>query len=305
MTTDPFETLREPIAPVAPRSSFTNELRRRIASQLGLAPKETPVPEVREYTPARLHSMTPYLSCLDAHAAIEWYQRVFDAVLLGDPIIMDDGSVGHAELRVGDSVFMMAGEFPAENHFSPDTLGGSSAAFQLYVPDADETYERAVANGATALRPLAENHGARQGTIRDPFGHRWFICTALEADDIPVENAPGRRFGDVGYITLQVPDGPRARRFYQALFGWTVETGHEPESFHISSITPPSGIHGLQSEPEVRLFFRVDDIGSAAAKVRELGGEVLTVADYDSGGNAECVDDQGLRFDLFRPRPGY
>ena len=55
----------------------------------------------------------------------------------------------------------------------------------------------------------------------------------------------------------------------------------------------------------MRLFFRVDDIESAAARVRELGGEVLSVTDYDSGGNAECVDDQGLRFDLFRPRPGY
>jgi len=55
----------------------------------------------------------------------------------------------------------------------------------------------------------------------------------------------------------------------------------------------------------VRLYFRVDDIEAAAAKVRELGGQVLSVADYESGGNAECVDDQGLRFDLFRPRPGY
>jgi uncharacterized glyoxalase superfamily protein PhnB len=302
---DPFEALREPTAPVAPRASFARELRRRIANQLGLAPKESHVPEIREYTPARLHSMTPYLSCLDAHAAIEWYQTVFDAVLLSDPIIMDDGSVGHAELRVGDSVFMLAGEHSAESHLSPQTLGGSSAAFQLYVPDADETYGRAVANGATALRPLAENYGARQGTIRDPFGHRWFICTALQPDDLPVEDTPGRRMGDVGYITLMVPDGERARRFYEALFGWSVRDGHEPGSFHIASITPPAGIAGSQDTADVRLYFRVDDIESAVAKVRELGGEVLAVSDYESGGNAECVDDQGLRFDLFRPRPGY
>jgi len=102
-----------------------------------------------------------------------------------------------------------------------------------------------------------------------------------------------------------VPDGDRARRFYEALFGWTLSVGHEPDSFHISSITPASGIHGGQEQTDVRLFFRVDDIETAAARVRELGGEVLTVTDYDSGGNAECVDDQGLRFDLFRPRPGY
>ena len=306
MTSDPFEILHEPIAPVAPRHVFTAELKRRIAEQLGVTPERKPVLEVREYTPARLHSMTPYLSCLDAAAAIDWYQTVFDAVLLGDPIIMDDGRVGHAELRVGDSVFMMAGEYPEENHLSPETLGGSTAAFQLYVPDADDTYERAVANGATALRPLAENYGARQGTIRDPFGHRWFICTALQADDVPIEDAPGRRLGDVGYVTLEVPDGERARRFYEALFGWTLNASGEPGSFHISSITPPAGIHGsAESEPDVHLYFRVDDIETVAARVRELGGEVLSMTSYDSGGNAECVDDQGLRFELFRPRAGY
>ena len=303
--TDPFEMLREPIAPIAPRRSFASQLRRRIATQLGVPHTEGHVPEVREYTPARLHSMVPYLCCSPADEAIEWYRTVFDAQLVGDPIIMPDGHVGHAELRVGDTVFMMADEFADEGHLSPTTLGGTSAAFQLYVPDANETYERAVANGATALRPLAENYDALQGTIRDPFGQRWFICTHLEADDVPVEDYPGRRFGDVGYMTLQVPDGERARRFYEALFGWTFVTGHEPGSFHISSITPPSGIHGGEAHADVRLFVRVDDIETAAARVRELGGEVLTVTDYDSGGNAECVDDQGLRFDLFRPRPGY
>ena len=79
----------------------------------------------------------------------------------------------------------------------------------------------------------------------------------------------------------------------------------EPGSFHISSITPPSGIHSGQDDLEFRVFFRVDDIEATAARVREAGGEVLSVANHDSGGNAECRDDQGLRFDLFRPRAGY
>ena len=102
-----------------------------------------------------------------------------------------------------------------------------------------------------------------------------------------------------------MPDGDRARRFYSALFGWEARDGYQPGSFHISSITPPSGIHGREGEAEVRLYVGVDDIDAAAARVREVGGEVLSVANYESGGNAECVDDQGLRFDLFRPRPGY
>jgi predicted enzyme related to lactoylglutathione lyase len=163
----------------------------------------------------------------------------------------------------------------------------------------------AVAEGAELLRPVEVNYGARSGVIRDPFGHRWFVATAVEADDIPVEDVPGRRFGDVGYLTLEVPDGDRARRFFGELFGWVIDGGYQPGSFHISSITPPAGIHGRDGEPEVRLYFRVEDIEATAARVRELGGQVLAINQYDSGGNAECVDDQGMRFDLFRPRPGY
>jgi len=307
MTTDPFERLREPIAPISPRRTFVDDLRRRVAAELGVDQPEhdSHVLEVREYTPARLHSLTPYLGVLDPAAAIDWYQRVFDARLIDDPIIMDDGRIGHAELRVGDTVFFLAGEFPDEQHFSPETLGGSTVGLLLHVPDADATYERAVANGATALRPISEQYGARQGTLRDPFGQRWFISTHIAVDDVPVEDVPGRRFGDLGYVTLSVPDGEKARRFYGELFGWEFVTGHEPGSFHVSSVTPPSGIHGMQPEPDVRLFFRVDDITATAERVRALGGEVLSVTDYDSGGNAECIDDQGLRFDLFRPRPGY
>jgi uncharacterized glyoxalase superfamily protein PhnB len=306
--TDPFESLAEPPVPLAPRPEFAARLRARVVDALGLTPKPpegAPVPEVREYTPARLHSITPYLSCKDAAAAIAWYQDVFDAQMIGEPIIMDDGRVGHCELRIGDSVFMLAGEFPEEDHLSPETLGGSTVSLMAHVPDADATYARAVERGATALRPIAVNYGARQGTIRDPFGHRWFVATALEPDDVPVEDAPGRRLGDVGYVTLEVPSGARARAFYEQVFGWTFRAGHEPDSFHISSITPPAGVHGGPATPAFRMYYRVDDIEAAAARVRAAGGAVLSLTDYESGGNAECVDDQGLRFDLFRPRAGY
>jgi uncharacterized glyoxalase superfamily protein PhnB len=305
---DPFESLTEPPVPLAPRPEFAARLRARVVDALGLTPKPpegAPMPEVREYTPARLHALTPYLSCRDAAAAIAWYQDVFDAQMVGEPIIMDDGRVGHCELRIGDSVFMLAGEFPEEQHLSPETLGGSTVSLMVHVPDSDAIYARAVERGATALRPIAVNYGARQGTVRDPFGHRWFIATALEPDDVPVEDAPGRRLGDIGYVTLEMPSGARARAFYEQVFGWTCEVGHVPDSFHVSSITPPSGIHGGQETPEFRVYFRVDDVTAVAERVRAAGGKVLSVGDYESGGNAECVDDQGLRFDLIRPRPGY
>jgi len=302
---DPFESLREPIAPMAPRPQFANHLRDRLAVALGIDAEPTKKMEIREYTPARLHSLTPYLACKGADRAIEWYRDVFGASLLGDPVIMDDGHVGHAELRIGDTVFMLADEFPEERHLGPDTLGGSSVALMVHVPDSDRTCRLAVSRGAEQLRPVTVQYGARSGVIRDPFGHRWFVATAVEADDVPVEDVPGRRFGDVGYITFEVPDGDRAQRFFSALFGWDTRGGYQPGSYHVSSITPPSGIHGRDGAPEVRLYFRVDDIETVAARVSELGGQVLSINQYESGANAECVDDQGLRFDLFRPRPGY
>ena len=304
MTTDPFDSLREPNIPLAPRPVFAAELRRRVSLALGTVTQEAaPMPEIREYTPARLHSITPYLATHNPAAAIEWYAEVFGARLLGEPIIMDDGRIGHAELRIGDSVIMLAGEYPAEDHRSPLTLGGSTVALQVHVPDSDATFALAVERGATPLRPVAESYGGRGGVIRDPFGHRWFVATHLHADDAPVEDAPGRRFGDIGYMVLQVPDAARARAFYGALFGWAMhESG---EGFHVESITPPSGISGGHDRPDVMIYFRVDDIETTAQRVRELGGEVLSTASYESGGNAECVDDQGVRFDLFRPRPGY
>ncbi len=313
MPADPFDVLREPLTPLAPRPAFVAELRQRLADRLG--PSQEAVMStnsetshalaVREYTPARLSSLTAYLCCRDAERAIEWYQDVFGARLLGPPIIMDDGHVGHSELRIGDTVFFLADEYPAENVRSPLDLAGNSVSLMVHVPDADTTYQRALDAGARAIRPMGVAHGARVGVIIDPFGHRWFVSTALEADDLPVEDIDGRRFGDIGYLTLRVPDGERARRFYGGLFGWGTEPGHEPGSFHITTVTPPAGISGGAADAGVRLYLRVDDIERTAARVRDLGGQVLSVVDYESGGNAECVDDQGLRFDLFRPKPGY
>ena len=182
--------------------------------------------EVREYTPARLRSLTPYLATHDPAAAIEWYTEVFGAELLGEPIVMDDGRIGHAELRIGDAVLMLAGEFPEENHRSPlDARRQHASRSRCTCPTPTRRTRVAVERGATPLRPIGEHYGARGGVLRDPFGHRWFVQTQLEVDDVPVEDAPGRRFGDIGYVTLRVPDAERAGRFYGALFGWTMHGG--------------------------------------------------------------------------------
>ncbi len=130
--------------------------------------------------PAGYHSVTPYLICKDAAKAIDWYKSAFGAdelYRMGGP----GGVVGHAEIRVGDSILMLADEFPDMNARSPHSFGGSPVSLMLYVNDCDEVFARAVKAGAKVERPLENRfYGDRNGTLVDPFGHTWTIGTHIE-----------------------------------------------------------------------------------------------------------------------------
>jgi PhnB protein len=130
--------------------------------------------------PDGYHSVTPYL-CVDGAArAIEFYKEAFGATEI---MRMDapGGKIGHAEIRVGDSVIMLADEHPEMNFRSPRSVGGTSARFMIYVEDVDARVERAVAAGATLTRPVKDQfYGDRAGGVEDPFGHHWYIATHVE-----------------------------------------------------------------------------------------------------------------------------
>lgn len=179
MTADPLDQLSEPVVPLRPDPGFAVGLRRTLAEQLGLTDKENAMTEPSAADRSR-PTITPYLSVSDPEAAIEWYQRVFAAVLEGEPVRMPDGSIGHSELRIGGSLIMMAGEYEAEAVRSPESLGGTCVQLRIEVDDADDVFDRAVAAGATVWRPVAEAYGDRAGKVRDPFGHNWFIAGPLE-----------------------------------------------------------------------------------------------------------------------------
>jgi PhnB protein len=119
--------------------------------------------------------LTAYLSAKDAAKAIEFYRAVFDAELVGEPYLNDDGTIGHSELRIAGTLVMLAGEHPVEGVISPDTAGGTTVQMVLAVDDPEAVVERAQAAGATLLRPVADAHGGRAGKIKDPFGHNWFV----------------------------------------------------------------------------------------------------------------------------------
>ena len=180
--TDPFEALREPLVPLAPDPSFAAGLRRRLEARLGHTPtttREDPTMPTTT-TPTRLRPLVPYLTCTPAADAIEWYQRAFGATLVGEPFVMEDGRVGHAELLIGDSAIFVSDQYEEVGAISPTTAGASTAGFVVEVADVDAAYQRAVDAGAAADRPPSDQfHGSRSGWLTDPFGHRWSLSTPL------------------------------------------------------------------------------------------------------------------------------
>ncbi len=129
--------------------------------------------------PAGYHSVTPYLALRDA-AAIDFYRRAFGAELLLR-LDMPDGKLGHAEIRIGDSILMFSEENAEWGTQSPLTLGGSPVFLMIYVPDADAAFAQALAAGAVAVEPVKDQfYGDRTGMVKDPFGYRWTLATHVE-----------------------------------------------------------------------------------------------------------------------------
>ena len=130
--------------------------------------------------PDGYHSVTAYLIVRGAVAALDFYRRAFGAKEIMR-LTMPDGSLGHAEMQIGDSRVMLADEAPQRGIKSPQTLGGSSVHMMIYLPDADATLQQALAAGATVVRPIQDQfYGDRSATIDDPFGHQWTLATHIE-----------------------------------------------------------------------------------------------------------------------------
>jgi PhnB protein len=135
------------------------------------------------------HSVTAMLTITNAKEAIGWYKKAFGAkevMRLTEP----NGNIAHAEIKIGDSIVMLAEENPAYNQ-SPKTLNGTSIILSIYVPNVDEIFNRAVNAGASTVFPVKDQfYGDRSGRIQDPFGHMWIIATAIKhvsADQMQVE----------------------------------------------------------------------------------------------------------------------
>jgi PhnB protein len=130
--------------------------------------------------PDGYHSVTPYLVVQGAAGALDFYKKAFGATeIMRFPT--PDGRIGHAEIRLGDSVVMLADEHPEMNFRGPRSYGGTPVSLMIYVNDVDSVARQAVAAGAKEIRPVTDQfYGDRAGTFEDPYGHVWTIATHKE-----------------------------------------------------------------------------------------------------------------------------
>jgi PhnB protein len=150
--------------------------------------KVKPIPEGH-------NSVSPYLVVNGAAKALDFYKKAFGAteIMRFDT---PDGKIGHAEIRIGDTVVMLADEHPDHDAHAPRKFGGSPVGLHLYLEDVDAVWSRATAAGAKVKQPLTNQfYGDRNGALEDPFGHRWHLSTHVE--DVSAEEI-GRRMKAMG-----------------------------------------------------------------------------------------------------------
>jgi uncharacterized glyoxalase superfamily protein PhnB len=287
-------------------------------------------------------SLVPYLVVADGRRAIDWYVDVLGAVLVAEPIVMADGRVGHAELELNGARLYLAGEFPELELRAPLTGQPVSFSLAAQVGDVDRLTERAARGGALVERPPADSPHGRGATIRDPFGHRWILSAAPAAPAAPaaapaaVPAAPAAapaapvasvasagevsarveesalaasaseplvRQGDIGYVSLWLPDVARGAAFFGSVLGWSYAPPAAGPGRQVVGTSLSHGLYGGQPRSSLFLCFVVDDVDAAVERVRAAGGTAEPPTDEPYGRLANCTDDQGMPFALNTPAP--
>jgi uncharacterized glyoxalase superfamily protein PhnB len=299
--TDPFEALREPVTPAGPDPGFAGRLRQRLTREVftpigGTMSQQTAATRT-EPEPARPAALTPYIVVSDARRALDWYAGVFGAQRRGELYVNADGTIGHAEVGIGDAVLMLAEAsdlWPDVPVRAPDSPSTFSHTLHLEVDDVDGTTERARRSGASVEREPADQPYGRGSVIVDPFGHRWMLLR-------PPAGTAGPRQGDVANVTMTARDPDRAKEFYEAVLQVPFASGH-PGAWRTDQTRPPLSILPSRgAEPEVQLSYRVDDMAAAVERVRAAGGRADEPRRMPYGLIAECIDDQGATFRLWQP----
>jgi predicted enzyme related to lactoylglutathione lyase len=302
--TDPLDVLRDPGGPVAPDPTFASRLRTRLERALALPrgvavstsvtdrPTATVVP-----TPGA-GAAIPYLAVRDGRAAIAWYVEVLGAALLGDPIEMPDGRIGHAELALGGGTLYLADEFPDIGVVAPSP-NAAAVSLVLHVTDVEARVAATRLHGGTIVKEIGEAYGSRNATVVDPFGHRWMLQQPIAT--VPVSESPAAPWhqGDIGYVSIQIPDPDKAADFYAAVLGWSY-SDVSSNGRHVGGQSMSIGIWGGE-QPDLFCCYAVGDVDAAVVRVRAAGGTAGNPTEERFGRAADCVDIEGKKFAVFAP----
>jgi predicted enzyme related to lactoylglutathione lyase len=320
---DPFESLRAPVIPEDPDPVFAVQLRARV--ERGLALPEgvrmtdidldiglddlTTVPTggSAAVTPSGLPGVVAYLCVRDGRAALDWYEVAFGGVRRGEPIVMPDGRIGHSEIEVFGAPLFVADESP-ESHVAPPRPGAdATVSLVAQVADVDRALSQAVTEGARVERPAANYPYGRLAVLRDPFGHRWMLESPVPtAQAATAATGPPEvlRHGDIGYVSLWVPDVERAAAFFAAALDWTYAPGSGPQGRQLEDRLPHHGMWGGQPRSTLFLCFAVDDVHEARRRVEVAGGQAEEPTIEPYGTVAMCRDNQGTPFAVFQQPAG-
>lgn len=296
---DPLTVLAGGEHPVQPDPAFAARLRARLEAAVTL-PKgvvmsgtdtainelNSPAAPIDVPRPAAL----PYLAVADARAALAWYVEALGASVVGDPIVMDDGRIGHAELALAGGVLYLADEFPEIGLKAPAPQS-VSVSLMLAVPDADAALEQARRYGAQVQREPYDAYGSRTAVVIDPFGHRWMLTAPLLGVAAPIQH------GDVGYVSVQTPDAARAAAFYGHVLGWV----YDPATRQVTNAQMHTGIFETTGRHTVFCCYAVRDLDAAREAILAAGGQVGTPEDHDWGATLDATDVLGTDFAVFQP----
>jgi PhnB protein len=250
--------------------------------------------------PISMPRVLPQLSVRGGRAAIEFYKSGFGAIEQYRIGGTDAHEAVVAQLSVGGATFWVADESPAHANHSPESLGGTTARMLLIVDDPRATVRRAVAAGATEVRPVKEEHQWLLGRIADPFGHHWEIgkplidwppplvehddhaspsSSSMAGDSRPSdEESKVFRPGGVSYLHIPSPEPERSTAFYQAAFDWSIREDDGSPAFedgtghvigHFITDLPVAGDAGFLP------YVYVENVDEALSRVTANGGTIV------------------------------
>jgi predicted enzyme related to lactoylglutathione lyase len=298
---DPLRVLLDGDLPVAPGADFAARLRGRLEAALTLptgtegvdmSGTDTALAELTETAPQPFIAPRPavltYLAVADARRALQWYSDALGAVVVGEPYLMDDNRIGHAELAIGGGVLYLADEYPELGLRAP-APGAVSVSLMLHVGDTDAALARARGHGATVVQDIYEDHGHRGAAIIDPFGHRWMLTGPMLGAAVPI------RHGDIGYVSVWTPDPSRAAAFYGHVLGWV----YDPDTGRVTNTVEHVGIHRSADNNGLFCCYAVTDIAAARQAIQDAGGQAGEIDRTDHGMIVEATDPTGAAFAVF------